>query len=209
MASDLLIQCICGALRGRAHGVSPTRGNRLVCYCRDCQSFAHFLGRPSDILDAHGGTDIFQLSPARIGFLAGADRLACMRLTETGMLRWYASCCRTPIGNTPANPKIPFVGLIHSCTDGAARGAARDALLGPVRARVYTRSAKGGRPPLAAGPAGTLRVILRFARLTLGSRLRGEHTRSPFFDASGQPRAQPKVLTAHELREVEERRDAA
>ena len=30
----------------------------------------------------------------------GADRLTFLRMTEKGPLRWYASCCNTPIGNT-------------------------------------------------------------------------------------------------------------
>src|SRR5262245_25612243 len=100
MPDDLAIRCDCGAVRGVARGVSGERGNRVVCYCDDCQSFAHVLERSEDTLDAHGGTEIFQMSPAQLEFTAGADRLACLRLTPKGLLRWYASCCRTPIGNT-------------------------------------------------------------------------------------------------------------
>lgn len=49
---DLPLRCSCGALRGVLRGMSPARGNRVVCYCRDCQAFAHFLDR-DEILDAH------------------------------------------------------------------------------------------------------------------------------------------------------------
>ncbi len=81
MPTDLPIRCSCGALRGIARGVSAKRGNRIVCYCDDCQSFAYFLEHPDRILDSHGGTDIFQMSPARLEISEGADQLVCMRLT--------------------------------------------------------------------------------------------------------------------------------
>src|SRR5690606_41392767 len=88
---DLPIRCTCGTLRGVLRGISSARGNRGVCYCDDCQSFAHFLGRPAEILDEHGGTEVFQTSPAR-GELAGGDECpASMRLTLKVLLRWSAS----------------------------------------------------------------------------------------------------------------------
>ena len=49
---------------GVASAVSPSAGFRFGCYCRDSQAFARFLERP-DILDAAGGTDIFQVPPVR------------------------------------------------------------------------------------------------------------------------------------------------
>jgi len=66
------------------------------------------------ILDAQGGTDVVQTRPANLTFTHGQDTLACMRLTPKGLLRWYAACCNTPIGNTVANYRMPFVGLVHS-----------------------------------------------------------------------------------------------
>jgi hypothetical protein len=42
---------------------SPTEVNHVVCYCADCQAFIHHLGR-SDLLNAHGDTDIVQIAPA-------------------------------------------------------------------------------------------------------------------------------------------------
>jgi Family of unknown function (DUF6151) len=47
------LQCRCGTLKG--YVAHPERVNRVVCYCRDCQAFAHFLGGANDILDAQGG----------------------------------------------------------------------------------------------------------------------------------------------------------
>ncbi len=208
MPTDLPLRCSCGALRGVARGVSAARGNRLLCYCDDCQSFAHFLGRADESLDTQGGTDIFQMSPARLEIAQGADQLACMRLTPKGLLRWYASCCRTPIGNTLHTPGVPFVGLILACADPA--GPSRDEALGPVRARVNTGFAKGDRAHLGANSRGSALILLRFGAIVLLARVRGAHKRSPFFDPrTGEPRAVPRVLSEQELREVERKCDGA
>jgi hypothetical protein len=85
-------------MRGVASDVSQSSGFRFVCYCRDCQAFARFLER-ADVLDPAGGTDIFQMPPARVKLVAGTDAMRCLRLSNK-VLRWYADCCRTPIANT-------------------------------------------------------------------------------------------------------------
>ena len=209
MPTDLPIRCSCGALRAVARGVSSNRGNRLVCYCDDCQSFAHFLERADQILDPHGGTDIFQTSPARLEITEGVKHLACIRLKPGGLLRWYADCCRTPIGNTLASRQVPFVGLIHSRTDPASDGPSRDEALGPIRAHVNGRFAKGDRAQLDAHDRAAVSTIFRFVAILLIARLRGDHKRSAFFDAeTGEPIAEPRVLSADELRRVETARDA-
>lgn len=43
------LRCRCGALQGYVS--HPEKASRGVCYCKDCQAFAHFLGTPGDILD--------------------------------------------------------------------------------------------------------------------------------------------------------------
>ena len=43
-AVDLPLRCDCGAWRGVLRSVEPGRGNRCVCYCDDCQSFAYSPG---------------------------------------------------------------------------------------------------------------------------------------------------------------------
>ena len=92
-------------MRGIASDVSPPTGFRFVCYCKDCQAFAHFLDR-ADVLDPAGGTDIFHMPPGRVKLTAGTDALRCLRLSNK-VLRWYTECCRTPIANTPAGPGFP------------------------------------------------------------------------------------------------------
>lgn len=200
---------------GVARGLSADVGNRLTCYCDDCQSFAWFLstrGGPAvgSILDAHGGTEIFQLSPARLEFRDSRGELACVRLTPRGLLRWYARCCRTPVGNTSPSQKLPFVGLIHSCLGDAPDGHSRDEVLGPIGAGVHARFARGDRTALDAHDRASAQLLARFAKIVAGARLRRDQRRSPFFDAeSGVPVATPQVLTSAELREVEAARDAS
>ena len=196
---DVPLRCGCGAFRGVLRSISPRNGNRCICYCDDCQAFANFLERPETTLDPHGGTDIFQTSQARLEITAGRENLACIQLRSgSKLVRWYASCCRTPIGNTPAEHRIPFVGVIHSCLDFGALGSSADAVLGPVRGTFFRRFARGDRAELPRGRSVLL--ILRLVRLVLVARLRRDQLHSPFFEPSGEPRVAAHVLSADELR---------
>jgi len=191
---DLPLQCRCGAVRAVAHGVTPDVGNHCACYCDDCQAFAKALGRAGDVLDANGGTDIFQMSPARIAFTHGVERVACLRLTSKGLARWYASCCNTPIGNTMATQGIPFVGLIRAFVAEPASAA-----LGPVRTRVFRKFAIGDKAAIPPDSQPQWRMLLHVIGLMLRWRLRGDHKRSPFFDAASRaPLATPRVLSETE-----------
>ncbi|WP_043764641.1 DUF6151 family protein [Algiphilus aromaticivorans] len=198
METALRIRCDCGKLQGIFRGVAAGSGNRTVCYCRDCQAFARFLERP-DVLDAHGGTEVFQHSPRGLVFTEGTAQLACVRLSDKGMLRWYAACCRTPIANTMPASAMPFVGLISAAWD-----AEGDTLLGPVRNRIQAQSAIGDTGDLEASQGVPLPVFVRVLWLLIKARLRGDHRHSPFFDAAtGQPRARPQVLSPEARRALE------
>lgn len=205
MAVDVPLRCSCGALRGIAKEVAPERGNRIVCYCNDCQAFAHYLGRSDDMLNADGGTDIYQLSPARIKITEGENHLACMRLTPKGLMRWYASCCNTPVGNTMATAKAPFCGMMALFTDHEAQGQPRDVTAGPVRAHVNGQVGfvgDGGRKLSFFEKAG---VLWHAVSLLLKGWVRGEARPSPFFADDGTPRVKPIVLSADERAELARR----
>ena len=186
------LQCQCGTLKG--YVTLPGSVNRAVCYCRDCQAFAHFLGRANEILDSKGGSDVVQTSPAHVTLTEGVEMLACMRLTENGLVRWYARCCNTPIGNTLANYKVSFVGLIHSCLDNG--GKSLEDSFGPVRMWVNTKAAKGEvRSSALAATGGIMRILWMLLR----ARLNGSYKRTAFFSSqSGAPVATPKVLSREE-----------
>lgn len=195
--TEIPISCRCGTLRGVTSGFAPATVNRVVCYCDDCQSFAHFLGNVETLLDANGGTEIFQTSPARVALTHGVDRLRCMRLTENGLMRWYAECCRTPVANTLHWPSVPFAGVIRACL--AVDDDVLTEATGPVRARVLARYARG-RPPSDATPGmPPVGNGLRFLGLVLSAWFRGDQKRSPFFSSDGRgPVVAPTVLTADE-----------
>jgi hypothetical protein len=192
--SDLPLRCRCGHVRGVASGVSPSAGFHFVCYCKDCQAFARFLERP-DVLDAAGGTNIFQMPPGRVKLAAGTDALRSVRLSKKGVFRWYGDCCRTPIANTAASPRFPVVALIHSFMDHESDGHSRDELLGSPLCRIYERSAIRPLPPTApASPSFTL--FARRASKILGWWLCGLARPNPFFDdRTNAPHSVPRVLT--------------
>jgi hypothetical protein len=192
------LRCRCGALRGQVS--HPEKVSRGVCYCKDCQAFAHFLGTTGDILDERGGTDVLATLPQHVSFTQGVERLACMSLSDKGMLRWYASCCNTPIGNTPRNMKLSHVGLVHTCLEDPPRTL--DAVFGPVRMRVNTQSAQGAEKPKTL-PLSTVVSIVKFMGSLLRARLNGSYQRTPFFVPSqGTPIIAPKVLTPGERARV-------
>jgi len=192
MSREIELSCRCGSVRGRVSAAPADVINRAVCYCEDCQAFAHWLQR-RDLLNAHGGSDIAQVAPAAVRFENGQDRIRCVRLTEKGLFRWYASCCNTPVGNT-LKPAIPFVGiLVHTFAGGPA---AADTTLGPSRGTFRGERATGELPKQELGfPVG---VILRALARVLMVRLRGRGWPNPFFGREGQPLYAVQILTAAE-----------
>ena len=186
------LRCQCGTLQGRvSHTELVCRG---VCYCKDCQAYAHFLGKADEMLDEMGGSDVVATLPQYVSFTQGVEALTCMSLSDRGMLRWYASCCNTPIGNTSRDFKVSHVGLLHNCLRDAS--ASLDSAFGPVTMRVGMKSAKGKPKPMGAS---TTMSILRFMARLIRARLDGSYKRTPFFDPeTGTPRVSPKVVTAEE-----------
>ncbi len=195
MTTSLALRCRCGYVRGVGHDIAPNSGFRFVCYCRDCQEFACFLQRP-DMLDAAGGTDIFQMPIGRVKLTAGTDAVRCLRFSKN-VFRWYTDCCHTPIGNT-AGPRFPIIGLIHSFMENDADGSDRNAVLGAPLCRIFERSAVGPLPPSAPPPPSFRLFALRGSKL-LRWWLRGLARPNPFFDAgTNAPIATPRILTPSE-----------
>jgi len=175
MTTRAELRCRCGEVRGFVADASPRTVNRVVCYCDDCQAFAHRIGR-ADLLDAQGGSDIVQVAPASVTFVQGQDRIVGLRLTPKGLYRWHTTCCHMPVGNT-ASPVIPFVGII---AQGFDHGTQRpDDVFGKPVGAIFGKSAIGD------PPAGSTRMqpslLLRAIRMVLGWRLRGQAWPNPFF----------------------------
>ena len=190
------LRCRCGTISGLVK--EPRSANRVVCYCKDCQAFAYFLGQENRILDERGGSDVIQILPQNLSFTHGIENLACMRLTEKGLLRWYASCCNTPIGNTLATNKISFIGLVHTCLENTDTPL-QDSF-GPVRVWGNTQGARGDPKPKASGIG---RTILWFVSTVLKARINGSYRRNPLFlPDQGTPIVTPRVLSSAERANV-------
>lgn len=187
------LKCNCGAVQGKVLKGAPS--NRVRCFCNDCQAFGRFFGPAAQVLDAHGGTEIVQVCQSRVHFDHGFEHLASIRLTNRGMIRWYAQCCHTPIGNTMSDPKMSFIGLIHTVLDVAA--LEKD--FGDSIALLNTKTAFGDPKPQQRGLFG---VIFRFARLVLVSRIMGYYKRSQLYTSEGSPVVPPSTLTAIELQRL-------
>lgn len=187
---NIRLKCSCGAVAGVAVNITPDTGNRAVCCCDDCQAFAKHLGRDDDILDEFGGTDIYQTSQSQVAIDTGAEYLRCVRLTSKGLLRWYADCCKTPIGNT-ISAGMPLIGLIHNFMHIEGD---RGSVLGPVRAFVQTKHAHGKPTYPHSAEKFPLGIALRIIGKMLLWKLRGMHRPSAFFDEHGNPVVKATVL---------------
>ena len=184
-----VVRCKCGGFTGSL--LNPSRGTRAVCYCADCQAFAGFVGSP--VTDTAGGTDIVAVAAGDFKIVKGLHQLRCVSLREGGTLRFYATCCATPIGNVPAKAPFGHLGLIHSCLSESTEEMA--SVFGPVRMRVSTASANS--PVLPSGGPRFVASVLRFLLLRLWRRIHGEQT-NPLVDKHGKPAVPLHILTAEE-----------
>ena len=187
----LELRCRCGQVQGT---VDARRAYaRATCYCRDCQAYARHLGQPG-VMDAQGGTDIIAMNPDAVTFTAGEEHIAGLCLREGGLLRWYAGCCRTPLGNTPRHGHVAYVGVVAACLPDAQQ---RDAAFGPRDRIVLNAGAALGdvRPTPFAVIGGGLRI----AAGVMTAKLRRQAP-SLFFDMSGQPHRTAHPLSARDRR---------
>jgi hypothetical protein len=188
--------CRCGQVRGTVTDTSPASVNRVICYCADCQTFAHALGRP-DVLDAKGGSDIVQIAPATMTISQGGEQVAALRLSAKGIHRFHAACCGTPLGNV-RGPAIPVIGIPTGAFE--VDGQDLDALFGPPQGGVFGQHARGGAP---AGSNGVpIRILLRILAKIIGWRLTGRGWPHPFFDRPTGRTLFPVTVLSPERREA-------
>ncbi len=139
--------------------------------------------------------DVFLLA----GFVVLAATLG--RMTShgavTGPVRWYANCCKTPIGSTALQSNMPFFGMLPRLLLGSDDQARVDALLGPPTTAFFADHAiaRNKRDLVNRGRMSALAIAALGRRLVV-AKLRGDHKRSPFVDpATGALRAEPVLLT--------------
>jgi hypothetical protein len=171
----------------------PNKANRAICYCDDCQAFLHHLGR-SDLLDAQGGSDVVQVPPASLTFDRGVEHIVGLRLTPKGLCRWYASCCKTPLGNTLSSPALPFVGIM------ARLFQEPDDLFGKPSGGFFGKYAIGSPPEGSTKlrPAAIARLLGKI----LGWRLRGKTWPHPFFDRAARRPTRPLTILSRTERDA-------
>ena len=186
------LQCKCGALRGQL--AQPHLALRGVCYCKDCRAYANHLGVISRTHDAHGGAEFVATQAKYVSFSEGIQHLACLSLSESGLLRWYAKCCDTPIAGTPRNWKFSYVGLVHTCMK--AEPGAFERSFPQLHMRVNTRSAKQVPPGMALK---TMVSLAGFIPRVIASGVSGAYKSTPFFTLpAGEPAAKIAVLSGSE-----------
>ena len=171
--------CDCGTLTGELH-VASLSGSHVACHCADCRATALYHDRPWDQAE---GVAVWHTTPDHVRISSGAERLAAIRVKPRGFLRWFASCCGTPLGASTDTAAVPFFGLRTSLLED-------DGPLGPRVAEAYlSRTA-----PRHRGYGRLVRgVVLRalLARLSL-------RRRNPFLDATGGPAGPVHVLSDRE-----------
>lgn len=190
---DVPFCCTCGQVQGIIHDVAPHRGNHVKCYCKSCQTAAHVLGH-QDVLDEHGGTEVFQTVPSKIEFQTGIENLACLRLSPKGLLRWHASCCNAPLLTMPSTPKLAVAGL------SVARVALENRMaFGNNVKHFSTKSAIN--PPEGFRDRGIKRAVVMVIWRALKAAIRRD-SRAPFFGPDGTISVTPRVLTLEERKEA-------
>lgn len=191
MGRDAVLKCRCGEVRGKVTNAASKNVNRAICYCDDCQAFLHHLGR-TDLLDPHGGTDIVQVAPATLSFDKGGNRIVGVRLSPKGLYRWYASCCKTPMGNT-VGTGIPFVGIEAGGFEDP------DAAFGKPTGSIMGKFAIGTPPP------GSTRLDVKLLFSAVGKilawKLTGKTWPHPYFDRATKRPNRPVTIIAKGERE--------
>lgn len=200
MPVDAPIKCSCGKVSGVARNLSASTTNHVMCSCKGCQSYAHFLGRADDMLD-DGGSNIFQMDPKYFEITSGMENVACMRVTKEGPVRWYADCCKTPLGNGFPKGGVPFLGVLPICLGHKGTSDAVVKLVGRVRGHINQQKSIGMGEKLRNGG-----MFIRFAFKLLGWRISGGKSWKPFFDERTlRPIRKPLTITDEERVALETR----
>lgn len=195
MPHTIETSCECGTVKYRIEDATPKKFlGRGVCYCEDCQSFAHYLGDAGRFLDARGGTEVFQTQPRFLEFTEGADNIAGMRLSTRGPIRWYAKCCNSPIGNSVPTRAVAFTGLIARPGQLSAED---NVAIGGEKVAIFPDLAKGGPDPALKQPSMAW-LMLKNIFIAAGAFLLGRHKKTPFFTDDGKPVAEPLILSEEE-----------
>jgi hypothetical protein len=193
VTDDLQFACDCGAVAGRIALPAPIDGECVVCHCTDCRDFVRLCGKADRMLDPLGGLALFNFRGSRLQIVQGRERMASLHMTDKPVLRWFAACCGTPLFNSFANNRVPFLDICIPAIRSPAP-------LGGLRARerhLFTQNATGDASGLPK--TSLLGLILRTAPRLLKEILSGARRRNPLFDAvTHAPIAPPRRVAPEE-----------
>lgn len=181
--ADVAFSCQCGEVCGTLHDMTPRAGGQVQCHCDDCRRAIVWLGQPDPGPD---GVRYFQTVPERVSFTQGQDRLAAYLWKHKRLMRWYATCCNTPMFNTLDSPKWAFASIMVTTMDDPSP-------IGPVTAHAFVPKSNGKK-----GHTNVVGFFGGFVLRTLGQRLSGKWRNTPFFDDNGQPIAKVQRLTSED-----------
>ena len=172
--------CTCRELQGELRDIAPADYTHIVCHCADCRSAYTHLGMadPEKV-------GILQTSQDKVHVTRGGEHLRVFRNSPRGPLRWYATCCDTPLFFTMPKARLVHVGVNTDRLEGAD--------LGRVQAEGFVPDGKGG-----TRHKGALTMVTRMATRIAAKNLNGSWRDTPFFDADGDPTVEPAILTREE-----------
>jgi len=178
MSTMVNLSCKCGAVKGE---ISVVKGSffHVHCLCCDCQSFASYLNNEENILDEHGGTELFQTYPAYMKITDGQENIGCVQLREKGLYRWHTTCCNMPLANTMSSSKTPFIGVFVKLMKFDSDQEKLE-ILGPVSMKAFGKYAIG-EMPADAHPKFPISYIPKIIGFLLKGLLGKKNRPSPFF----------------------------
>jgi len=175
------LECLCGTVKGTIK-VLPGAFFHVHCLCCDCQKFASYLNNKENILDEHGGSELFQTYPNFMKITEGQDKIRGVQLGRKGLYRWHTACCNMPIANTMSSSKIPFVGVsVKLMKFDDEHG--KNEILGPVTIKAFGKYSVGDMPK-DAHPRFPISFMPKILGFMLKGMLRKRNTPSPFFNGN-------------------------
>ena len=179
MSNIVELECLCGTVKGNIE-VVPGSFLHVHCLCCDCQKFASYLKSRENILDEHGGSELFQTYPKFMKITEGQDKISGVQLKDKGIYRWHTTCCNMPLANTMSSAKIPFVGVSVKLMKFGNEQEKLEAL-GPVIMKAFGRHSIGEMPKDAHSkfPISFMPKIIGFA---IKGMFRKMNSPSPFFN---------------------------
>lgn len=176
--------CACGELEGRLVDVDARDGTHIVCHCNDCRANLVALGHSDPGAE---GVELFQTTPDKINIDQGGEHLALLRLSPKGLMRWYAKCCSTPLFNTPSHRVMAFTGISAKIIRD------HETALGPVIARGFVKTPSGKTKHEGLRPM-LISMMGRMGKAWISGAWRD----TPFFDDTGTPSREARILTREE-----------